>query len=85
MSNTLETKNIDQLHTALVSYNSHMCEIPSAFPVLPEYLCGLTEPEFCEAFVQLEKIMAAVYDHLNKHPESVGLTVRDRNTGEWKV
>ncbi len=23
MSNTLETKTIDQLHTALVSYNSH--------------------------------------------------------------
>ena len=85
MSNTLETKTIDQLHTALVSYNSHMCEIPAAFPVLPEYLCGLTEPEFCEAFAQLEKLMAAVYDHLIRYPESVGLTVRDRKTGEWKL
>ena len=42
MRNTLETKTIDQLHTALVSYNSYMCDIPETFPVLPEYLYGLT-------------------------------------------
>ncbi len=50
MANTLETKTIEQLHTALVSYNSYMCEIPDSFPVLPEYLHGLTETEFCRAF-----------------------------------
>ena len=34
MSNTLETKTIDQLHTALVSYNSYMCEIPQVKSVV---------------------------------------------------
>ena len=85
MSNTLETKTIDQLHTALISYNSYMCEIPAVFPVLPEYLGGLTETEFCEAFAQLEKIMVAIYNRLNEHPESIGLTVQNRKTGEWKL
>ena len=85
MSNTLEVKNIDQLHTALVSYNSYMCGIPNAFPVLPEYLCGLTEPEFCQAFAQFAKIMTDIYAYLNEHPESVGLTVQDKKTGEWKI
>lgn len=85
MSNTLETKTIDQLHAALISYNSYMCLIPAVFPVLPEYLCGLAEPAFCEAFAQLEKIMVDVYNHLNEHPEAVGLTVQDKKTGKWKV
>lgn len=85
MGNTLETKTIDQLHTALVSYNSYMCEIPDSFPVMPEYLHGLTETQFCRAFVQFEQIMMDIYTHLAEHPESVGLTVRDKKTGEWKV
>lgn len=85
MSNTLETKTIDQLHTALISYNSYMCEIPAVFSVLPEYLGGLTETEFCEAFAQLEKIMVAIYNRLNEHPESIGLTLQNRKTGEWKL
>lgn len=85
MSNTLETKNIDQLHTALLSYNSYMCDIPASFPVLPEYLCGLPESEFCLAFTQLEKIMMDIYTCLNEHPEFIGLTVKDKKTGEWKV
>ena len=82
MSNTLETKTIDQLHTALISYNSYMCEIPAVFPVLPEYLGGLTETAFCEAFAQLEKIMVAIYNRLNEHPESIGLAVQNKKTGE---
>ena len=69
MANTLETKTIEQLHTALVSYNSYMCEIPDSFPVLSEYLHGLTD----------------TYTYLNEHPESIGLTARDRKNGEWKV
>jgi len=85
MSNTLETKTIDQFHTALESYNRYMCGIPERFPVLPEYLHGLTETQFCHAFAQLEKIMTDIYTYLNEHPESVGLTVRDKKTGEWKV
>ncbi len=85
MSNTLEVKNIDQLHTALVSYNSYMCNIPTAFPVLPEYLCGRSESEFCQAFAQFAKIMTDIYACLNEHPESIGLTVRDKKTGEWKL
>ena len=85
MRNTLETKTIDQLHTALVSYNGHMCEIPDSFPVLPEYLHGLTESEFCRAFVQFAQIMTESYTYLTEHPESVGLTVREKKSGEWKV
>ena len=85
MRNTLETKTIDQLHTALVSYNSYMCDIPETFPVLPEYLYGLTETQFCSAFVQFEQIMTKIYTHLSEHPESAGLTVLDKKTGEWKV
>lgn len=85
MRNTLETKTIDQLHTALLSYNSYMCDIPETFPVLPEYLYGLTETQFCRAFVQFEQIMMEIYTHLSEHPESVGLTVLDKKTGEWKV
>ncbi len=85
MSNTLEVKTIDQLHTALASYNSHMCKFPESFPVLLEYLGGLSETEFCAAFAQLEKITSSVYEYLNEHPESVGLTMRDKRTGEWKL
>jgi len=85
MSNTLETKDIAQLHTALISYNSYMCEIPDSFPVLSEYLHGLTETQFCRAFVQLERIMTEIYTDLTEHPESVGLTVWDKKTGAWKV
>lgn len=85
MSNTLETKTIDQLHTALVSYNSYMCDIPASFPVLLEYLCGLTEAEFCQAFEQLARIMIDIYTYVNEHPESIGLTVQDKKTNEWKV
>lgn len=85
MSNTPETKTIDQLHDALVSYNGHMCVIPETFPVLSEYLHGLSESEFCRAFAQLEKIIIALYTYLTDHPEAIGLTVRDKKTGEWKL
>lgn len=85
MGNTLETKTIEQLHTALVSYNSFMCDIPDRFTVLPEHLHGLTETQFCYAFVQLEKCMKDIYTHLNEHPDSIGLTIRDKKTGEWKI
>lgn len=85
MSNTLETKTVDQLYTALISYNSYMCDIPVSFPVLPEYLCGLTAEEFCRTFAQLKTLMTDIYDDLREHPETVGLTVRDKKTGTWKL
>ncbi len=85
MSNTLETKTLDQLHDALVSYNSYMCEIPETFPILSEYLHGLSESEFCRAFAKLEKSIIDLYTYLTDYPESIGLTVRDKKTGEWKI
>lgn len=74
-----------QLSVAIRSYNSYMCEIPEHFPVLNEYLHGLTEDRFCRAFGQLEKIIVRIYDDILEHPETVGLTVKDKKTGEWKV
>lgn len=85
MSNTLETKTPEQLAIALKSYNSYLCEIPEQFPVLDEYLHGLTESEFCHAFLRLQKTVADLYDYLLEHPESIGLTAKDKKTGAWKV
>lgn len=85
MRNTLDTKTPEQLANAIQSYNSYMCEIPEQFPVLEEYLHGLTEAEFCHAFKQLAGIITDIYDFLQKSPDSIGLTVKDKKTGEWKV
>lgn len=85
MRNTLDTKTPEQLAAAIQSYNSFMCVIPESFPVLDEYLHGRSSDEFCRAFRQFEKILTDIYLFLLEHPESVGLTVRDKKTGEWKV
>ncbi len=85
MANTLETKTIDQLYTALRSYNSYMCEIPNSFTVLDEHLQGLTQSAFCSAFQFLENKVIDIYDFLYDHPESIGLVKPDKKTGELRL
>lgn len=55
MSNTLETKTIEQLSIALQSYNTYMCEIPEKFNVLEEYLHGLTALDFAPPLKNCKK------------------------------
>ena len=85
MSNTLETKTIEQLSIALQSYNTYMCEIPEKFNVLEEYLHGLTALDFCAAFKKLQEIVVNIYNYLYDNPKTIGLVIVDKKTGELKV
>ena len=85
MSNTLETKTVEQLYVALKSYNSHMCEIPDVFPILDEHLNGLSQAEFCCAFKALQRIVIGIYDYLYDNPQSIGLVKEDKRTSELAV
>ncbi|MDL2287033.1 hypothetical protein LJB90_00495 [Eubacteriales bacterium OttesenSCG-928-G02] len=85
MSNTLETKTIEQLNTALLSYNSHMCDIPDIFTVLGEHLLGMTQTEFCGAFRALQNIIVDIYNYLRENPQIIGLVKPDKKTGELSV
>ncbi len=85
MSNTLETKTFEQLYMAIKSYNSFMCEIPKQFIVRNEYLYGITEEEFCEAFHKLQDIVMKIYDDLLVNPQVIGLATIDLNTGTLNV
>ena len=82
MSNTLETKTIEQLSIALQSYNTYMCEIPEKFNVLEEYLHGLTALDFCAAFKKLQEIVVNIYNYLYDNPKTIGLGYRgQKNRG----
>ena len=85
MSNTLETKTPEQLTHALQSYNSYLCDIPDSFTVLDEYLNGLSQSEFCEAFKELQVIVSDIYKYLQENPQSIGLIKANKKNGELEV
>nr|MBQ4318994.1 hypothetical protein [Clostridia bacterium] len=85
MSNTLKSDTPEELTSALVSYNSHICDIPDGFTVLDEYLNGLDAKEFRKAFGQLCEFVRGVYGEITDDPASVGLLGYDKKTGEPKV
>lgn len=85
MANTLETKTPEQLAIALQSYNSYLCEIPDNFIVLYEYLNGLSQAEFCNAFKTFQSIVSDIYNYLQESPCSIGLVKTNEKTGELTV
>lgn len=84
MRNTLETNTPEQLSEALLSYNSHICDIPDSFTVLDEYLYGLECGTFCAAFKHLSALVSAVYGDIIGDPGRIGLLKADKS-GEMKV
>jgi len=65
--------SISQLTDKIRTYNAFMCDIPPNFPVRDDYLRGLSQADFCAAFISLQKIVMDMYAYIEQHPEAVGL------------
>jgi len=69
MANMQVEKKKDEFIIKLKSYLNNICDIPESFPVLDEYLVGLTQEEFCMTFRELKDIIMGIYEDLSVSPE----------------
>jgi len=58
------------------AYLQGVCDVPDTFPVAQAYLYGVTEPDFCAAFVRLKDIVLRMYEDLADDPERL-ITSKD--------